>query len=180
MFGGSYLWTVPLVAVLVLTDWGASAFEYGLVLGIPSLGGLVGALLSVRWTVRFGPRRCLLFLGAARTVWLLPLPFLGGGTGALVILGASQFLLLVAAGAFNPVFTAYRMSVTPDVLMARVGAAWSVSSRAVQPAFIGLGGVLAAWSTPRWSLGVAALLCLLSAVFLPWGRRGSLLGGGQE
>ncbi|GAA3386345.1 MFS transporter [Cryptosporangium minutisporangium] len=168
VFGGSYLWTVPLVAVLVLTDLGAMAWQYGLVLGIPSLGGLLGAMLSVRLTALLGERRCLLLFGAGRTMWLLPLPFLGDGAGALIVLGVSQFLLLVAAGVFNPVFTTYRMRVTPDALMARVGTAWAVSSRAVQPVFIAVGGALAGWSSPRWSLAAAALMCLLSAGLLPW------------
>ncbi|MFG1928897.1 MFS transporter, partial [Cryptosporangium sp. NPDC048952] len=106
--------------------------------------------------------------GAGRTVGLLPLPFLGDGTGALVVLGASQFLLLFAAGAFNPLFATYRMAVTPDELMARVGTAWSTSSRGFQPICIAVGGLLAGWLSLRWSLGIAAVLCLLSALFLPW------------
>lgn len=49
--------------------------------------------------------------------------------------------------------------------MARVSTAWSVSARSVQPLFIAVGGVLAAWTSPRWSLGAAAALCLLSGAF---------------
>jgi MFS family permease len=66
VFGGSYLWTVPLVAVLVLSDLGASAFQYGLLLGVPSLGGLLGALLVSRISARIGQRRSLLFLAQAK------------------------------------------------------------------------------------------------------------------
>ena len=109
-----------------------------------------------------------LVFGAGRTVGLLALPFLGEGTGALVVLGVSQFLLLFAAGAFNPLFTTYRMTVTPDELMARVGTAWSVTSRSFQPICITAGGLVAGWLSLRWSLGIAALLCLLSVLFLPW------------
>ncbi|TQS42897.1 MFS transporter [Cryptosporangium phraense] len=177
LFGGAYLWTVPLVAVLVLSDLSASAFQYGLLLGIPSVGGLVGALLVPRIASKLGRRRCLLIFGAGRTVGLIPLPFLGEGTGALNVLGVSQFVLLVAAGAFNPLFATYRMTVTPDELMARVGTAWSASSRGFQPICIAVGGLLAGSLSLRWSLGVAAGLCLLSVLFLPWTTDGTRAQG---
>ena len=51
--------------------------------------------------------------------------------------------LLFFAGLFNPTFASYRMTVTPDELMSRVGMSWSVATRTVQPLFIALGGLVA-------------------------------------
>ena len=85
-----------------------------------------------------------------------------------MLLTAAETCLLVAAGAFNPSFATYRMEVTEDGFMARVVGSWSISSRCVQPAFMALGGVLAALIGLRGALWVAGVCCLLSAVVLPW------------
>ncbi|MEU3455214.1 MFS transporter [Micromonospora sp. NPDC006766] len=169
LFGGAIMWSSPLLAVLVLQQMQATPLEYGLVLGVPCLGGLLGAVLSSGVVARFGQRRALLVLGLSRVPWPLAVPFAGSGTVGIAVITASNFLLLTSAGLFNPVFATYRMEATPDHLMARVGAAWSVSSKSVQPAFITVGGIVAATTSIRLSLVVAAALCLLSGVFLPYG-----------
>jgi hypothetical protein len=133
-----------------------------------SVGGLLGAMAAPKVSRVLGARRTLLFFGFGRTVWLLPLPLAGNWASAFVVVGASQFMMLLFAAVFNPAFTTFRMNATPDSLMARVSAAWSVSAKSIQPLFIAVGGVLATWSSPRWSLGAAGILCVASAAFLPW------------
>ena len=82
----------------------------------------------------------LLGFGAGRTLWLGLIPLAPHGTGGLVLIIVSETLLLFCAGAFNPTFTTYRMNATGDDHMARVNAAWSISSKSAQPAFITAGG----------------------------------------
>lgn len=60
------------------------------------------------------------------------------------------------------------MEVTEDGFMSRVIAAWSISSRSVQPAFIALGGILTAALSLRGALWTAGTACLLSSTILPW------------
>jgi MFS family permease len=84
---------------------------------------------------------------------------------------AADSLLLFLAGVFNPVFSAYRMRETPKELMTRVATAWSVSNKSITPLFIALGGWLATLFGVREALFVAAILCLVSGVFLPWRER---------
>lgn len=170
VFGGAITWSVPMIAFLMLREMGASPLEYGIALGVPSLGGLVGAVLSPRLVSRLGERTVLLAFGAGRTVWLLPLPFVGAGSGGVAAICASQLGLLLFAGIFNPVFSSCRMTATPDAVMARVSAAWSVSSKSVQPMFIAIGGLVAAEASPRTSLLFAACVCVASSAFLPWER----------
>lgn len=167
-FGGPVMMTSPLLAVFMLRDLGMPAWQYGLVLGLPCAGGVLGAWLAPRLTRRHGLHRMLLVFGVLRAPWLLLFPLATPGTDGLVLLIVAETGLLIAAGAFNPSFATYRMEVTEDSHMARVFTSWSITSRAVQPAFMAIGGVLAGVIGLRPTLLVAGIFCLASAVVLPW------------
>ncbi|MEU6174822.1 MFS transporter [Streptantibioticus parmotrematis] len=169
LFGGSVMTASPLMAVLMLRDLGLGAWQYGLALGVPCLGGVLGSRLSAALTRRYGQRRLLLLAGAARTPWLLLLPLAPRGPAGVLAVVAADFGLLVVAGIFNPAFGTYRMEATEDGHMTRVTTAWSVSSRATQAAFMAAGGALAGLLGVRGALVVAGGLCVASAGFLPWG-----------
>ena len=168
LFGGPVMMTVPLLTVFMLRDLGLAPWSYGVFLGVSCLGGVLGAQLAPGLTRRHGLHRMLIVFGVLRAPWLLLFPLAPHGFGGLVLLTAAETCLLVAAGAFNPSFATYRMEVTEDGFMARVVGSWSISSRCVQPAFMALGGVLAALIGVRGALWVAGASCLLSAVVLPW------------
>ncbi|MFD8717549.1 MFS transporter [Streptomyces sp. NPDC059629] len=171
LFGGAVMMTSPLMTVLMLRELHFTPWQYGLALGLPCLGGIVGSRLTVPLTRRLGAERVLLLFGVLRTPWLLLLPLVPSGLTGLAVLVAIDTGLLCAAGVFNPSFVAYRMAATPDHVMARVVTAWSVSSKTVQPVFMLAGGLLAEWTGVRAALAVAGVLCLASAVLLPWGLR---------
>lgn len=171
VFGGAIMLSSPLLAVLMLRELAFTPFEYGLALGIPGVGGILGSLLARRLGARFGERGTLLCFGVLRGLWMAMLPFAPPGHAGLVLIVVSETALLFCAGVFNPLFTTYRMNVTTDDHMSRVGAAWSVSSKAAQPAFIAVGGVLAAMTSTRTALAVAAVAVFAGAALLPW-RRG--------
>ncbi|MGW5384974.1 MFS transporter [Nocardia sp. NPDC003963] len=170
IFGGSLVLTGPLVALLMLRELGFSPWQYGLALGIPGLGGLIGALCAPKLVDLFSARVVLLGFGTLRTCWLGLLLIAGPDISGLVVIMVAETLLLFCAGVFNPVFTTYRMNCTADDHMARVGTAWSVSSQSFQPAFIALGGVIAAATSPRVAIGFAALTLFASSALLPWRR----------
>ncbi|MFC0624339.1 MFS transporter [Kribbella deserti] len=168
LFGGSVMLVSPLLAVLMLRDLRFAPWQYGLVLGAPCLGGILGARCTPWLTRRYGDHRVLLASGIARAVWLLPLPFAGPGTSGMVLLIGTQFGLLLSAGVFNPSFATYRQRAVKDGYLSRVTASWSISSRTTHPLAIAVGGLLAtAFSLPTAIL-LAALACLLSAALLPW------------
>lgn len=164
VFGGCIMASAPLMAVFMLRDLGFASWEYGIALGVPCVGGILGALLIRRLSERAG----LLGFGVARTLWLGLLPLAPSGAAGLAVITASQFLLLVSAGAFNPTFATYRMRVTDDAYMARVVSAWSISQRVGQPIMITVGGLLAAATSARVALAILAGLLLTSAALLPW------------
>lgn len=168
LFGGAVVMVVPLLAVLMLRELSLPPWQYGIALGAPCLGGVLGAWLAPRLTRRYGLHRVLLVSGVLRAPWLLPLPLASSGTAGLVLIVLNQTGMLLAAGIFNPSFTTYRMEATVDGFMSRVGAAWSISSRTIQPLFIAAGGLLAGLTSLRTAILVAGVACLLSAALLPW------------
>lgn len=167
LFSGAVLWVTPLQTVLMLRDLGFAPWEYGLVLGVPCLGGLLGARLAPTLSSRYGARKVLLWTSFARTPWLLAAPFAFPGPAGVVLLIAADFGLLLVAGIFNPTYSAYRLSLIDDTVLTRTLTAWSTGTRTAKPIFITLGGIAAGVVGVRFSLGIGAVLCLLSAAALP-------------
>ncbi|MGV9729826.1 hypothetical protein ACWDUE_20935 [Streptomyces albogriseolus] len=114
--------------------------------------------------------------GVARTVWTILLPLTPSGALGLCLIVAADFGLLLSAGVFNPSFTTYRMAATPDAFMSRVGTSWSVGAKTCQAAFVIAGGLIAAAAGVRGALLVAGMLCMASALLLPW-RKARLSSG---
>jgi MFS family permease len=168
LFGGCIMLSAPLIAVLMLRELGLTPWQYGLALGLPCLGGILGALCTKPLTRRWGDRTVLLAFGVLRTLWLGFIAFAPSGTLGLLVIIAADFLLLFSAGVFNPTFVTYRMRATDDSHMARVTTAWSISSKTFQPLFILAGGILAAATSTRFALASAAVLLLFSGLLLPW------------
>ncbi|MFD0360213.1 MFS transporter [Nocardia sp. GCM10030253] len=167
-FGGSLMLTAPLLALLMLRDLGFGPWQYGLALGLPCLGGLLGSVCTRALVKAFGEPTVLVGFGTLRTCWLGLLLTAGPNTVGLVVILTAETLLLFCVGVFNPVFTTYRMNATADDHMARVGTAWSISAKCFQPVFIALGGFLAAATSIRVAIGCAAIALLASSLLLPW------------
>ncbi|WP_420918726.1 MFS transporter [Streptomyces coelicoflavus] len=168
LFGGSIMMTSPLMAVLMLDDLGLAPWQYGLALGLPCLGGVLGSRLTPPLTRRFGERRVLLLSGVARSFWVILMPLTPSGTLGLVVIVAVDFGLLLSAGVFNPSFATYRMAATPDAFMSRVVTSWSVGAKTCQAVFMIAGGIVATAAGVRGALLIAGLLCAASALLLPW------------
>lgn len=168
LFGGPVMMASPLMAVLMLRNLGLAPWQYGLALGLPCLGGVLGSQVTPALTRRLGQRRVLLVSGAARAPWLLLLPLAPSGAVGVGVIVAVDCGLLFAAGVFNPTFSAYRMEATDDAFMSRVATSWSVSSRLVQAVFMVGGGLVAGVVGVRPALVLAGVLCLASAFLLPW------------
>ncbi|MFE1265599.1 MFS transporter [Streptomyces albogriseolus] len=176
LFGGSVMMASPLMAVLMLDELGLAPWQYGLALGLPCLGGVLGSRLTPLLTRRFGQRHILLVSGVARTLWTILLPLTPTGALGLCVIVAAEFGLLFSAGVFNPSFTTYRMAATPDSFMSRVSTSWSVGSKTCQAAAVIAGGLIAAVAGVRGALLIAGLLCMASALLLPW-RKARLSNG---
>ncbi|MFE3928383.1 GNAT family N-acetyltransferase [Streptomyces sp. YIM B13508] len=131
-------------------------------------GAFIGWCGLIDWNPDFRQRRTLLVSGVARTLWTILLPLTPSGAIGVFVIVAADFGLLFSAGIFNPSFTTYRMAATPDAFMSRVGTSWSVGAKTCQAAFVIAGGLIAAAAGVRGALLIAGLLCMASALLLPW------------
>ncbi|MBU2662155.1 MFS transporter [Actinoplanes bogorensis] len=165
IFGGCITALTPLLTVLMLRDLGFAAWQFGLVGGLSGVAGILGSMLSGRLG---GGHRLLLIAGVGRNLWMGLIAFAPASTTGLVMIAASEFLLVFFAGMFNPLFATYRMNATDDAHTSRVVLAWSITNKTVQPVFIAVAGALAAATSVRTSLIVLSVVLLLGIPLLPW------------
>jgi predicted MFS family arabinose efflux permease len=130
------------------------------------VGGIVGARLSRPLVARYGAGRVLRGAGTLRACWPVGLAFVMPGAGGLALVMGLQFGLLVCIGVFNPVYATERLKRTPDDRVARVLAAWTVSSNLTVAAMTALWGVLAAAVGVREAVALAGALMLATPLLL--------------
>jgi len=167
VFAGSMGLTAPLTSLLYLRLLGFAPWQYGLILGLPSLAGFAGSRLTGRSAARFGALPVLRAASYLRVPGLLvPVFAPRGGVGvALCCLGFGWVLLFSSLA--NATMTGYRQLVTPSSLLARVASLWSFATSAGQPVFVLAGGALAVAVGVRPALLVAAAGALGAAAVLP-------------
>lgn len=166
-FTGAIALSGPVTTIFYLRDLHFTAFEYGLLMGLPSLGGFFGARLTRRTVARFGPVRALWWASMLRGPWNFLIPLAGPGVLGLIQCGVGFFGLLFFAAMANSTMSSYRQLATPDHLMARVSTLWSFATTVAQPVFILLGGLVATQLGARLTLAVSTALMCGTAFLLP-------------
>lgn len=166
-FAGASSMAASVSAVFYLRDLHFDAWQYGLLMGVPSLGGFVGARLAPKLVTRLGAVRALWWASMLRGPWYFLIPAAMPGSLGLLMCGFGFGVVLLFAGAANSTMASYRQLQTPDHLMARVATLWSFATTVTQPLFILLGGLLATWADTRTSLFAAAGVMCAAAILLP-------------
>ncbi|MET9632433.1 MFS transporter [Lentzea sp. NPDC006480] len=167
LVGGLIMATAPLMAVLLLGEYGFPAWQYGLAFGVPALGGLVGARLSARLVQRFGRQRVMSVFGWLRSVFPLGLAFVQPGVAGLVTVIVVEGLLITCMGVFNPICATERLQRTPVGQVAQVLSTWSVGTKLAQAALMVVWGVLATVTSPLAAITVSGVLLLGTPLLLP-------------
>ena len=165
--GGLIMATVPLLAVLLLGDYGFPAWQYGLAFGVPAVAGLVGARAAAPLVARHGRPRILLAFGWLRSLFPLGLALTQPGVTGLLTVIVVEALVIGTMGVFNPIQATERLERTPTAQAAQVLVAWSVSTRLTQAALIALWGVLATLTSALTAIAVAGVLLLATPLLLP-------------
>ncbi|MGW4411598.1 MFS transporter [Nonomuraea sp. NPDC004702] len=166
-FAGASSMAASVSAVFYLRDLHFDAWQYGLLMGVPSLGGFFGARLAPKLVARLGAVRALWWTSLLRGPWYFLIPAAFPGTLGLLMCGFGFGMVLLFAGAANSTTAGYRQLQTPDHLMARVATVWSFATTVTQPLFILLGGLMATWTDTRTSLFIAAGVMCAAAILLP-------------
>ena len=167
LVGGLILAAEPVLVVLMLGQLKFAPWQYTLAFGVPCIGGFIGSRLASPLVTRFGRHRIMLVVGTLSACWPIGLAFTGPGTGGVVLVIGVQFGLVLCMGVFNPVSATYKLDHTEKHLVARVLAAWSVSTSLVTAALTAMWGVLASLTSPRSAIAVAGILLLATPLLLP-------------
>ncbi|MGW6500840.1 MFS transporter [Nonomuraea angiospora] len=168
VFAGASAMATPLSSLFYLRDLGFTPWQYGLLMGLPSLGGLLGARLAPRVSRRFGLVRGLWWVSLWRGPWYALIPLASPGTAGLLLCGFGFAGVLFFSGLANSTMTTYRQLGTPDHLLARVSTLWIFATNVTQPLFIAFGGLVASTLGTRAGLFLVAAFMCGSALFLPW------------
>ncbi|NUP84106.1 MAG: MFS transporter [Nonomuraea sp.] len=179
-FAGASSMAASVTAVFYLRDLRFEAWQYGLLMGVPSLGGFAGARLAPALVARLGAVRALWWTSMLRGPWYFLIPAAVPGVAGLLMCGFGFAMVLLFAGAANSTMTGYRQLQTPDELMARVATLWSFATTVTQPLFILAGGLVATWADPRVSLFAASAVMCAAAVLLPRGDKTGTAGGTRD
>jgi len=167
LVGGLILAAEPELVVLMLGQLKFAPWQYTLAFGAPCIGGLIGSRLARPLVTRFGRHRIMLVVGTLSACWPIGLALTGPGMGGVVLVIGVQFGLVLCMGVCNPLVATYRLDHTEKHLVARVLAAWSVSSSLTLAALTALWGVLASLTSPRIAIAVAGILLLATPILLP-------------
>ncbi|MFE6338169.1 MFS transporter [Streptomyces sp. NPDC057798] len=175
LFNGLLMATQPLLAVLMLGTLGFAPWQYGLAFAAPAVGGLLASRLARPLVARYGQHRVLVVAGTLRALWPLGLPFVGAGTGGLLLVTGIEFGLIFCCGLFNPVHATYRLQHTPTDRAARTLTAWAVTTKASTALLTALWGVLGSLLGVRAAIALAGALILTTPFLLP--RRSGAVSG---
>ncbi|MEQ4305688.1 MFS transporter [Plantactinospora sp. B6F1] len=147
-----------LFVLYVSTELGLSPGLLGLVIGVGSVGALLGAVLTGRLVRRFGIGRTVLASFVLFPAPLVLVPLAGGPTpavlGALVV---AEFLSGLGVMMLDITVGSLQVAVTPERLLARVTGAKRTVNFGIRPVGAVLGGSLGAALGVRPTLWIATV-----------------------
>jgi MFS family permease len=167
VFAGASGMSSPVSTVFYLRDLHFTPWQYGLLRGLPSLGGFLGSRVVRASAARWGTTRVLRYASLIRALWFALIPLAPAGVPGLVVAGVAFSGMLFFSSIANSTMSTYRQLRTPDTLQVRVSVLWSFATTLTQPLFILLGGVLATAVGNRPTLLGAAVVMASSTVLLP-------------
>jgi MFS family permease len=150
-----------LILIVIATEGGSSATQVGIMMGLGSVGGILGALAAPVLSRRIRSLRLIV----AGVAWIgVPLVALTAITSNPILLGILLGLVLSVWPLYNAVVVSRWMRQVPDALMGRVQAAVALIGWAPVPVAPLLGGVLIERVGPRWTvLGFATVMLIVAA-----------------
>lgn len=144
---------------------GLPAGLLGLALGAGAVGGLLGAVIAPRLSVRIGVGPSIVFGAVVFPASILLVAVAGGPLWSRALLvGGAEFLSGIGVMLFDVNLNALNATVIPDGLRSRVAGAYSAVNYGIRPLGALTGGVLGSWLGLRPTLWIAAIggtLCVL-------------------
>ena len=137
--GLNFVWSsVPLIAIVIAKQLGASDAQIGLIFSIAGLGGILGSIIGGQVQKRFTFGRAVTTIAWSLLVLFLsftivPQFFLLG------VIAATSFMLITV---YNVLSISYRLALIPEGLQGRVNSAFRFLAFAFRPIGMTIGGFL--------------------------------------
>ncbi|MEV4510005.1 MFS transporter [Dactylosporangium sp. NPDC049525] len=147
--------------VFLVRAEGAAPGTAGLVIGVGSLGAILGAALASRVSRRFGSARTYLVANVAAAPFVLLLP-LGGHGWRLALFAAGSFIALAGATMSNVMTMTFRGTFVPAHLLGRVTAASRIFVFGTVPFGAATAGLLASTLGNRSAMWALAVLYVIA------------------
>jgi MFS family permease len=150
-----------LTVVFLVRDLGQPPGTVGLLMGLGTVGGIVGGVLAPRLLRRLGSARGIVVATAATLPFGLLVPLAGRGAG-LAWFVAGQVVVMAGIIVFNVGVATAIQSLVPSRLLGRANASFRLLTRGALPVGAVLGGLLGEAYGARWALGAAYALNLFA------------------
>jgi hypothetical protein len=159
-----------ILVVFLVRSVGLSAGLVGVLIGLMSLGGILGAVVATTAARRFGTARAMLLAGLVTGPAALLIPLAGRGAGLLwPVLGGVLVSFGVAVG--NVTKGSFRQTYTPHRLLGRVTVSMQMLNYGTIPLAAALAGALGAaygpepaiWTMTGW-LAFTPLILLVGPI----------------
>ncbi|WP_299305917.1 MFS transporter [uncultured Brachybacterium sp.] len=173
IFAGAVAALTPITQVFYIQDLQFTEVQYGLLMGLPSLGGLIGAWVTGRIARRWRLGPTVWWSSILRTPWYLLYPLAQPGISGFVMLLLAFTGVLFFSSITNSAMGALRMELTPDHLMSRSSAAWGIATMGAGPALIPILGFVMQATNARTALWAIFALVTVSLLVLPVRRLNS-------
>jgi MFS family permease len=145
--------------VFLVRAEGTAPGTAGLVIGVGSLGAILGAALASQASRRFGSARTYLVANVAAAPFVLLLPLAGHGW-RLALFAAGSFIALAGATMSNVMTMTFRGTFVPAHLLGRVTAASRIFVFGTIPFGAATAGILAS------ALGIRSAMWALAALYV--------------
>jgi MFS family permease len=157
---GDAMMTAVAIVFLVRT-LDVNAAVAGVLVAVTNVGGILGAMATVRLCRRLGNARATLLAVAVTSPFtlLIPLSFHGGGL-ALFIVGGTVYLAGISVA--NVALGTFLQTYVPDRLVGRSNAAFTLLSRGCMPLGGLIGAIVGSAYSPRIALIAAGIVITLS------------------
>ena len=147
---------LALMVVYLVRGLGLSATTVGWILGLGSLGGVLGALVSARVVARFGIGPTIAVSGVLSSLGIFGLPLAPRAFPHPVVI-AGQIVATGFGMLFNVNQLTLRQAITPPRLMGRMNSVVRLMYWGMGPVGAVVGGALASWIGVRPTLWVEAV-----------------------
>jgi predicted MFS family arabinose efflux permease len=149
------------VVVFLIRTVGVSAGAAGGLVGVISLGGILGAMVSVRIGRRFGTAWGMLLCEVVASPFALLIPLTSQGAGLMFFI-VGGIVYLTGIGAANVLLTSFAQTYVPSHLLGRNNATSNLVVRGTMPLGGLTGAILGQAYGPRLAMWVSALVITLS------------------